>query len=811
MRDLGTQLRVIGTWLRADGRRRLLSLAVLALLVGLAGGTVGAAAAGARRGASAIGRLWAETKPATVAVLPNQPGFDWRRVEALPEVAGVSTFVVDYNAALAGLPESVATFPPANDQVLRTVEKPVVYAGRVFNPRRLEAVVTRQYVATFHRGVGSSVTVLLPSRRQVYDANSPPPSQLAGPRVRLRVVGVIRSPWYVDGPHSPGTVLVSPAVEARYPAYVIGNQHDPANPNYINALVRLRGGEAAIPQLRRDITRVTGRANIDIWDLRSQDAAYQHQISFESRCLLALAGAALLASAFLIGQALARYASASAADLQVLRGLGVPPWLAVACVAAGPAIAGLAGAGLAVALAFGVSPWFPIGTASVFEPAPGASADWIVLGPGAAAIAVLVGAGAVAAGYAAVRAAAHDRPARRSAIAAALAQSGARTPVVIGARYALEPGRGRAAVPVRPALIGAVTGVLGVVAALTFAHAVSATAANPARFGQTFQYGAFTGFSNHDFGPTGKLIAVLDRLRSVTGVDDARTDVATTGGGADSVSLFSYQRGSKPVPVVVFSGHMPRGPGQVLLAPRTLAALHAHVGSRVRLSGSAGTRVLAVAGAGLVPEGPHNSYADGGWLTPAGYKSLFTGFKFDIVLVTLTPAARGAGAGAALAAQVTRQAPELKGMQFSPAQVPQEVSELNEVKTLPLVLGIFLALLAAAAVGHALVTVARRRAADIAILRTMGMTGGQCRLILATQSTVLAVAGLIFGVPIGLIIGRLLWRAVADYTPVQYVPPFALWLMLAVGPVTLVLANLIAAWPARSAARLRVAQVLRTE
>ena len=70
---------------------------------------------------------------------------------------------------------------------------------------------------------------------------------------------------------------------------------------------------------------------------------------------------------------------------------------------------------------------------------------------------------------------------RRSTVAAAAAGAGFPVPVVVGARFALEPGRGRSAVPVRPALVGAVAGVLGVLAAFTFSAGVSDAAAHPAR------------------------------------------------------------------------------------------------------------------------------------------------------------------------------------------------------------------------------------------------------------------------------------------------------------------------------------------
>jgi len=105
----------------------------------------------------------------------------------------------------------------------------------------------------------------------------------------------------------------------------------------------------------------------------------------------------------------------------------------------------------------------------------------------------------------------------------------------------------------------------------------------------------------------------------------------------------------------------------------------------------------------------------------------------------------------------------------------------------------------------------RRRRVDVAVLRALGMTRWQSRGIVVTQASVLALVGLLFGVPLGVALGRTLWRVVADYTPLQYVPPVAVLALLLVVPCALLVANLLAAWPGRQAARLRIGQVLRTE
>jgi hypothetical protein len=55
------------------------------------------------------------------------------------------------------------------------------------------------------------------------------------------------------------------------------------------------------------------------------------------------------------------------------------------------------------------------------------------------------------------------------------------------------------------------------------------------------------------------------------------------------------------------------------------------------------------------------------------------------------------------------------------------------------------------------------------------------------------------------------WQAVAGYTPFQYDPPVAAVALVLVGPATLLVVTLLAVWPGHRAARLGIAQVLRTE
>ena len=130
---------------------------------------------------------------------------------------------------------------------------------------------------------------------------------------------------------------------------------------------------------------------------------------------------------------------------------------------------------------------------------------------------------------------------------------------------------------------------------------------------------------------------------------------------------------------------------------------------------------------------------------------------------------------------------------------------------MPAILAGGLAAGAVAALGLTLVASVRRRRRDFALLKTLGFTRRQLAGAVAWQASVIAVIGLVIGVPLGIAVGRWLWLAFAHELSAVPDPviPVASVTLATVG--ALILANLVAALPGRRAARTPAAEVLRAE
>lgn len=142
---------------------------------------------------------------------------------------------------------------------------------------------------------------------------------------------------------------------------------------------------------------------------------------------------------------------------------------------------------------------------------------------------------------------------------------------------------------------------------------------------------------------------------------------------------------------------------------------------------------------------------------------------------------------------------------------PTDVADFGGVTRMPFFIAAVFAAAAAAALAHALLTSIRRRRRDVAVLKTLGFTRTQVLGTIAWQATTIAAVGLLVGVPLGLGVGRFTWTLFAQdlgAVPEAITPVGATVLVI---PAAILLANLIAALPALSAASTQPAVVLRAE
>jgi hypothetical protein len=184
---------------------------------------------------------------------------------------------------------------------------------------------------------------------------------------------------------------------------------------------------------------------------------------------------------------------------------------------------------------------------------------------------------------------------------------------------------------------------------------------------------------------------------------------------------------------------------------------------------------------------------------------------YNFFLLRYRPGTDAGTAGARLLAVVQRDGCPFSACTVIADQRPGDIRNYAAVRDTPLVLAAVLALLAVGTLAHVLLTGVRRRRRDLAVLKTLGCTRSQVHGMVAWEASALAAAALLAGIPLGVIAGRWAWAVFADATGVASQATVDLPLVLLAIPVTLLLANVIAAWPGWTAARLRPAAVLRAE
>lgn len=780
-------------WAGNELGRRWRALVVLGLIAGAAGGLALGAVVQAQRSSDVYERYRVATASPDAIVFGTQSQvgqehfmtgkeIDYSEVIALPEVIDAGQFNLSpVSIEVRGRDQPLGGLPTDDAQLYRTLAKPLLRAGRLPDPARDDEVVVNELAARDGVEVGDKVTIITATDLQAFFGGG----EFDGPRIPATVVGIGNTPL---------DYIFTSSEPASYPSGAVLARH-PEVPRFGNLVVRLRPGT--------DVTAFTARAqaalgfpDAPVRDLAEDNKRFEHATSLERTALLLFAAAVGLAGLVLVGQALARTVYAMSAAGPTLSALGLTRGEVIGGLVLPTILTAAVAAVSAAALAFALSDRFTLGLSREIEPDLGRHADWAVLLPGAALMALLVVGGAALAGLRATSRRAEGLPSRGLGVLRGI-RAAAPLPVALGATMALEPGRGQRSTPVRPALAGAVAGVLGIVGALGLVRGIDHALDTPRVAGQTFDGFLFP--ENEDAIDATERAANAEPLVQATALVIRRPLVVA----GEGLPVYSLESSKGNASFVVLKGSAPRSADQVAIAPSSLKAIGRAVGDTIEIE----KRRFRIVGTALLPQTAHSSFDQGAWITSKGMDRIKEpGDRFGTeIAVQAKPEVSPDELADALAERLPDAEPlDIPGP-------PQDVLLLRNVRTLPRVLAGFLGLLGVAALGHALVTAVRRRRNELAVLRAIGFRPMQNAATIVWQATTVAIIGLLVGVPLGIVAGRVSWRWVADSTPLLYVAPIAgLAIALSV-PGTLAVANALAALPARRAARLRAVDVLRTE
>ena len=819
-------------------RRRRGGFLALAVLIALVGGLALATMAGARRTESSYPTFLASTNPSNLSLgtgiynlaLGYTSGYDGaiiKQIAALPGVTHVASYVGIAAAPLEpnGQPNPAVANSNVTFNVLGSVgglyfdmDRVSLVAGRMADPRNPhEIMATASAASRAGLHLGQRVPWGLFTNAQSGGLNgSSYPTPAA--RIDLTLVGIIDFNYAVvqddtDVPNDT-SVVATPAFARQFRDCCGG---------YTITSLQLRHGAAGVPAVEREIERVIP-PNLPFlsYDPTIEATKALHSIKPEAIALGVFGVVAALATLLIGVQLIGRQLRSWTREERVLRSLGANRSMILFDALAGVIGSVVVGAIGAIVVAVGLSPFFPLGPVRPVYPDRGVSFDWTVLGLGALALIVLLG---LAAGILAWRAAPHR------------AGGGfrGRDPELQSRRCSRRIGHARAGRDGDPFRARARrrrhAGALGhprCDAGAPGGRGDRRLRLEPQRAGRnpravrlewSYQLDAGGGVGDLPGAPADQLLAADHQVSAWS-----------------SYYFGSLQIDGRTVPVLgatpgetvgppMLSGHGFENNGQIVLGAETLGQLHKKVGDTVEVAyGTTSPKTLRIVGTETMPAigvagvSGHLSIGTGAeadyHLIPASVRNSFGNVPAgpNSVFVRLKPGANPTVAQRGL----TRIANELGrptnyGVTLVGVQRPAEIVNYRSMGSTPAILGFALASGAVVALGLTLVASVRRRRRDLAMLKTIGLTGRQLAECVAWQAAVAVGVGVVVGIPLGIVVGRWIWTLFADQIYAISQPTVPVGWMAVIGAGALVLAMLVALVPGRIAARTPAALLLRTE
>ncbi|MGA2529864.1 MAG: FtsX-like permease family protein [Acidimicrobiales bacterium] len=820
---------------RATFKRRRGNYLALVLLSGLIGGLALAAVAGARRTESSFPTYLASTNPSTVGLFSRYDdpglglftGYDPRLAKAiahLPLVKRAATAIIfDANInlnAVTGLHphltagESPPSIVGSGDGEFSSMDRVTLVAGRMDDPNRPdEAVMNLQAAQEMGIHIGSVVRVPFYTDAQNLAANPGKPYLTAS----IRIVGeVVTYDTIVESDYSAlgsAEVIFSPALtRVLEPKCATGSE----------TFLQITGGQRNARRVLSEIYRIDPvAAHFPAEVISSFEPTVQQAIGPEAIALGVFGGVAGLVVLLILGLMIGRMLRIGAEETEKLRALGASRAMMILDDVTGVLGALLIGSLLAVAVGIALSPLSPLGPVRPVYPYPGVAFDWTVAGLGLLALIVIPGLLAlILAGRETTRVGSRQTWSREQRWLGSAAVSGLPISTLTGFRFALQPGKGRDATPVRSATLGAVLAITALVATLTFGASLDNLVSHPPLYGWNWTFAMLSGFAGKEDLPSHQIAVLLNKdpdVEAWSGVSFASAEL-----DGQRVDALAQAPGATVAPPVL-SGHGLYASNEIVLGGATMAMLHKQVGDTVRFDNTLTRPIeLRIVGTATMPSiTSGQGMGTGALVSTSDFPESLLNVQDssipgpNVILVRVRPGVSSLTALRSLQEIDTKinalpNAGSPAGGVVSVLR-PAEIVNFRSMGTTPAALAAALAAGAVVALSLTLAAAVRRRRRDIALFKALGFTQGQLVASIAWQATIAAIFGIVVGIPLGIAIGRQLWRLFArniNAVPDPVVPVLSV-LLVAVG--ALVFANLVAVRPGRDAARTPTGLVLGAE
>ncbi len=768
--------------LRSGLRTRWPATLAMTLVVAVVCGVVIAFAAGAQRTVTAPERYTAKWGGEFDGAVTQEQGGPPRvaEVSSLPGVESSESFTFVFGGITS------TDSPDKVPQALVFVGTPRalgghLISGRLPNPAsNNEFVANRTFIAGTDIALGDTFELVTFTQEQGDTGRfgvDPP----AGPHFPVTLVGVI------DGP----STLEDQTPAATFSRVLLDTPNIGISQTKI--AVNLRPG-VSLDEFRSQLDTLPDSGTLSLTFTPLISSQLRRAVNTQGRGLWLLAVVAGVAAVAVLGQVITRQARLAAGERLPLSALGFTDrqlLVESTCRAAVPMVVGTT---LGATLALMTSGVFPTGFIRALEPSPGVLALWGVL---LAATGLLILALLLWTLASLTISRWTTRAVRLSPALDALSRRVGSPTAAVGLRFAFMRSGGERG-STRAALVGVLLTVCGLVGAITFGVSLDRLVNEPFRYGVNF---------DANFGDNGGN-QLPDGFRERLDADPNVTSLALFAGsqarvGGTTVPLLGVEAVRGNGGPTVLNGRLPTADDEIAFGRVSGSDVGAHVGGDVTMSGPTGSQTFHVVGLVVVPGlGANEGIGEGAVVTLGGLSRVDNESAVTSAAVhfgSRSVAFNDYGAEFGLTSDETQT--------FKPAAI----TNVSRVRAIPFALAAVLGALVVLTVAHIMFTSTRARRRDVAILRSLGADRGWITRAVHWQATTFTIVPLAVGVPLGFIIGRIVFAAFANSMGAINEASLPIAIVIAVVAGVLVLANLVAAIPASRARRMPPAVILQTD